>query len=590
MSSASRSRVSLGISMRSSALAGSAFSPAGGHVDLVLVPVPAPRAAACERAALSVTRAPAQRLLAVLVAGGGEHVRAERRVGVGNLHRHVDDRSWKPSLAIEPPGLAADEDRDGIVLARLDQLGGSERRLGVGERPSRPSWRPRRAARAAFSAASAAATALPMSPAASSTASAWRLRRRRRGRGPSSPRRARRPTASRARPGRACRPRPWPSSRVRSRGTGRRPCRRSRAALRAGVVEPVVLVARLADRVLGGAREIGGGLDVLGGGRLAASATVIAVASCSRSAARAAAAAIARARLVGGLGQGGRDADQGGHILAVADAFGGARLVRVARLLVRRQRRDEVRALELDGREIVVGDDDAGADVGDAEQVAGKAVGQAGCSHARRDSPARTPSCMATPELVMRFMNGIGRAAVEIGVVVAVLLEDAEDAGRASRGRACRWRWARSRSWSSAVVEVTVCCAERHDDHAAGPSAWAAWRSIFSPSSARHCAGLRRCATRRLRLPGGRSLPAAPGEELRLGCVGRTGNEKRRGRERRATRPLPAAPGCDFLKVCKKAPVRIESVSEGSTLYAGFNPKSSLAECLRATRAKERML
>ena len=148
----------------------------------------------------SVTRVPAQRLLAVGEGGGGEHVRAERLAGSAMV-TGTSRTCAKPSLATRRPVLALMNTETGLSLRASSASAAASASLdGRHRRPhaSRPRARPcvpfrerRRRRRPAW----------PWRPAR--RLRAWRQRRRRRRRASSSLRRPPRPTASRDPPQRA---------------------------------------------------------------------------------------------------------------------------------------------------------------------------------------------------------------------------------------------------------------------------------------------------------------------------------------------------------------------------------------------------
>ena len=105
------------------------------HVGLVLVTaLAAGRLGADGRRRLSVTTLQRIERSRSVRAGRSEDVGAERRVGLGDRHRHVDDRIAEAELGDEAARLGVDEDRDRKVLARLDGVGGASGCLRVGDR------------------------------------------------------------------------------------------------------------------------------------------------------------------------------------------------------------------------------------------------------------------------------------------------------------------------------------------------------------------------------------------------------------------------------------------------------------------------
>src|SRR5436190_3887296 len=109
-----------------------------------------------------------------------------------------------------------------------------------------------------------------------------------------------------------------------------------------------------------------------------------------------------------------------------------------------------------------------------------------------------------------------------------------------------------------------------------GPVGFGRVETIFSPSSST-LRGMRR--TRRGRSshcelphpppPQGKNCASAPLKMPEPKSAAATNAE--------VERCFFREPSPDLLKVCKKAPAQAENVSEQTRLYAGFNPKSSLA-------------
>ena len=224
-------------------------------------------------------------------------------------------------------------------------------------------------------------------------------------------------------------------------------------------------------------------------------------------------------------------ADHGGEVLGRGGrGFGGGDAGRcvVARLLVGRQRRDQVRARELGRGQIVLGDDDARADIGDAKKILREGGGEADAavrSRIARDHALVHGDARVGDALHERHR----RAAVEVGVVVAVLLENGEDAGgRIVAGHAAGDR--RGRDLLCAVINRHGLLADGDDDHQRTRRLRQGRDDFLAVvlDVARNAAHASRAVVPLRVAP---SAAAAPGEKLRFGAAENAGTEKCRSNQ-----------------------------------------------------------